>query len=59
MAVLIREVEKEKNLPAELSQRVVSTEQAIAAVRLITLVAMMAVAKGEEDEEDGRSWRIP
>jgi protein gp37 len=57
MAVSIREVEKEKNLPAE--QRVVSTEQAIAAVRLITLVAMMAVAKGEEDEEDGRSWRIP
>ena len=57
MAVLIREVEKEKNLPAE--QRVVSTEQAIAAVRLITLIAMMAVAKGEEDEENGRSWRIP
>ena len=57
MAVSIREVEKEKNLPAE--QRVVSTEQAIAAVRLITLVAVMAVVKGEEDEEDGRSWRIP
>jgi hypothetical protein len=52
MAVSIREVEKAE-------QRVVSTEQAIAAVRLITLVAMMAVAKGEEDEEDGRSWRIP
>ena len=49
MAVSIREVEKE-NLPAQ--QRAVLTEQAIAAVRLITLVAMMAVAKGEEDEEE-------
>ena len=44
------EVGKEANLPAE--KQVASTEQAIAAVRLITLVAMMSVAKGEEQEEE-------
>ena len=40
------EVGKEANLPAE--KQVASTEQAIAAVCLITLVAMMSVAKGEK-----------
>ena len=44
------EVGKEANLPAE--KQVASTEQAIAAVRLITLVAMMSVAKGEKQEEE-------
>ena len=44
------EVGKEESLPAE--KQVASNEQAIAAVRLITLVAMMSVAKGEEQEEE-------